>query len=224
MTTQMLIHDLKSPIAALDTLIFALTDRLQHDELNLANLALSKIKDKFKLLRQAPNENKENSDLLLLIKEVISEKKIFYVGKKIEISLKQTETFFKKVFIEPVQFKRVIADLIENAKESMPGGGNIVVILSKTNNHIQIKVRDNGHGMSPLTLRLVQEKGGTYHKKNGSGKGLLHAKQCLSSWGGSLEIDSIEGIGSIITLNIPLSANAFVAPCVDLAKPRSHFL
>jgi signal transduction histidine kinase len=209
MTTQMLVHDLKSPIAALDTLIFALADRLHHDELSLANLAISKIKDKFKLLRQSPNESKENSDLLLLIKEVINEKKIFYTGKKIEIIFKQTETFFKKVVIEPIQFKRVISDLIENAKESMPGGGNIVVILSKSNNHIQIKVRDNGHGMSAQTLRLVYEKGGTYHKKNGSGKGLLHAKECLSNWGGTLEIDSIEGIGSIITLNIPISTR----PC-----------
>jgi signal transduction histidine kinase len=205
MTTQMLVHDLKSPIAALDTLIFALADRLHDDEMNLANLAISRIKDKFKLLKQKNNEKKEYSNLIDLIKNIISEKKVFYIGKNIEINFKQSETLFTKVLIEPIKFKRVISDLIENAKEAMPEGGHIVIHLSIVDKTVQIKVRDNGIGMSPQILKLVQQKGGSYLKENGSGKGLQHAKDCLKNWGGSLEIDSILGIGSIITLNIPLS-------------------
>ena len=205
MTTQMLVHDLKSPIAALDTLIFALADRLHDDEVNLANLAISRIKDKFKLLKQKSSEQKEYSNLIELIKRVINEKRIFYIGKNVEINFKQSETLFTKVLIEPIKFKRIISDIIENAKEAMPDGGHIVIHLSRTADNIIIKVRDNGVGMSPQILKLVQEKGGTYLKENGSGKGLQHAKECLRMWGGSLEIDSILGIGSIITLNIPIS-------------------
>jgi signal transduction histidine kinase len=204
MTTQMLVHDLKSPIAALDSLIYTLADRLHKDELNIANLAISRIKDKFKLLKQKNHEKKEYSNLINLIKVVMNEKKIFYIGKNIEINFKQSETLFTRVLIEPVKFKRVIADLIENSKEAMPNGGHIVIQLSKTDKNIQINIRDNGVGMCPQTLKLVQIKGGSYHKQNGSGKGLKHAKECLLSWGGQLEIDSILGIGSIISLNIPV--------------------
>lgn len=203
MTTTMLIHDLKSPVAALDTLIYSLADRLGQDEMDLAQIALTRIKDKFKLIK---NKNqKEWVDIVKLLEEVIAEKQVLFLGRKINLNLQLNQTFFTKLFLEPIEFKRIISNLIENSREAMPKGGNIVVRLKVQSGFLHIQVRDDGEGMEPDTLRLVKHSGGTYHKKDGSGHGLQHAKQKLHEWGGQLEIDSLQGIGSIVTLKLPLN-------------------
>ena len=208
MPTSMLIHDLKSPIAALDTLFYSLADRLYKEEIDLAQVSITKIKDKFKLLRQGPNEEKEWVDIVKLIQETIAEKKVLYTGRKISLNFQQRSTFFNKLYIEPLQFKRIISNLIENAKEAMPQGGNIVLRLSIEKNSVRIQVRDNGEGMDPHVLKLVKSVGGTFNKKDGTGHGLKHAKNVVQGWGGELEVDSLQGIGSIVTITIPYLPNS----------------
>ncbi len=204
-TTTMLVHDLKSPVSALETLIYSLSDRLHEEEFDIAKLAFIKIKDKFKLLKQPKKERKEQVHIIQLINEVISEKRMFYTMKNIKINLQQTETFFEKLLIEPLQFKRIMSNIIENAKEAMPSsGGNILIKVSRENKYFKIKIKDDGMGMSQEILELVKKSGGTYQKKGGSGQGLQHAKECLLRWGGEFDIDSLQGIGSIITLKIPI--------------------
>jgi len=125
------------------------------------------------------------------------------MGRKINLFFQQTETFFQKVILPPIQFKRILSNLIENAREAMPDGGNILVRFSIVGQEIHIKIRDNGEGMDPKVLKMVQKVGGSYNKKHGSGHGLSHAKSTLAKWGGDLQIESLQGIGSIVTVKIP---------------------
>jgi len=96
MTNLMLIHDLKSPIAALDTLFFSLADRLNQEEVDLAQVALTRIKDKFKLLKNGNEDKEEAVDIIKLIEEVVAEKRFFLWEERLISSFNKQKPSFKK--------------------------------------------------------------------------------------------------------------------------------
>lgn len=97
--------------------------------------------------------------------------------------------------------KTVIANLFGNAIKFTPEGGRIEISARQMNNDVEIKVSDNGVGISPHIipkLFSMEKNFSTYgtNKEKGSGLGLLICKEFVVKQGGKIWVESELGEGS----------------------------
>ncbi len=114
-----------------------------------------------------------------------------------------------EVYMDKGHIEQIIMNLIVNAKEAMPGGGNLTIKtdVSKDNesaiynrgdsrgNYITLSVKDTGMGMDEATKSRIFEPFYT-SKKKGSGLGLSITYDIVKSYGGSIVVDSEPAKGS----------------------------
>jgi len=217
-------HDIRSPLAALDSSLNDISQLPEEKRIIIRN-AINRIRDiannllekyrynsKEKLLTTVSDfDNNQTKNLKIclistLIDQVITEKRLQYKTKpQINIDFELTNDSYGLFSnIDPVEFKRIISNLVNNSVEAMPyDKGNIKVILLSENEYVIVKVKDDGKGIPPEILSRLGEKGATFNKKGGSGLGLYHAKTTIEKWNGKLDIKSQINKGTEITIKIP---------------------
>ncbi|WP_066058477.1 PAS domain S-box protein [Robertmurraya korlensis] len=102
------------------------------------------------------------------------------------------------------QLKQVLINLIKNAIESMPSGGNIHVFIDKTNNdEVIIIIQDQGCG---IPEDLLDNIGIPFYttKQKGTGLGMMTSFKIIESHAGSMEITSKEGEGTVVKILLPV--------------------
>ncbi|MCF2941539.1 ATP-binding protein [Paenibacillus alkaliterrae] len=85
----------------------------------------------------------------------------------------------------------------------MDRDGRLSISSERSADSVLIKIKDTGQGMSPEVVKGLFIPFFT-RKENGTGLGLVVCKRILDSCGGCLLIDSQEGAGTEITIQIPL--------------------
>ncbi len=125
---------------------------------------------------------------------------------------------------DPVQLQQAVINLALNARDAMPGGGTLTVNLSRQATDRSgnvpgqapmacIGVSDTGIGMDAATLRQAREPFfSTKPAGKGTGLGLVSAERIAGGLGGSLEIESVPGVGTRACIVLPERA--------DLAPPE----
>jgi len=110
------------------------------------------------------------------------------------------------------RLKQVAVNLIGNAINYTPRGGEIVVGLGKASNRAQFTVTDNGPGISAEDLPHIferfyrSEKSRTRQKDGkGFGLGLSIAYWIVRNHGGRIEVNSTEGKGTTFCVWLPLA-------------------
>jgi PAS domain S-box-containing protein len=112
---------------------------------------------------------------------------------------------------DPNRLHQVIWNLLTNALKFTPGGGAIHVSLERTDEHIEISVRDSGVGIPVGFLpyvfdRFRQADASTTRPYGGLGLGLSIVKNLIELHGGTVRAKSAgEGQGATFTLSLPLS-------------------
>jgi signal transduction histidine kinase len=212
-------HDIRSPLAALDSSLNDISQLPEEKRIIIRN-AINRIRDiANNLLEKYRYNSNEKFDfdnnqtknlktclISTLIDQVITEKRLQYKTKpEINIDFELTNNSYGLFSnIDPVEFKRIISNLVNNSVEAIPyDKGNIKVILSSEDEYVIVKVKDDGRGIPPEILSRLGEKGLTFNKKGGSGLGLYHSKTTLERWSGKLEINSELNKGTEIIIKIP---------------------
>lgn len=98
---------------------------------------------------------------------------------------------------------RVLANLVKNAKEAMPAGGEIKVTAFLDGMEGVIQVADNGPGLPPELAGRLFEPFATFGKKGGTGLGLAMAKKIIEEHDGTLQCESEPGRGTTFTIRLP---------------------
>lgn len=103
------------------------------------------------------------------------------------------------------RLKQVLVNLIKNAMEAMPEGGNINIDICTAidNRSISISVQDDGTGISQEQLTRIGEPFYTT-KGTGTGLGLMVSRKIIENHHGTLDIQSEVGKGSRVTVRLPL--------------------
>lgn len=107
------------------------------------------------------------------------------------------------VAVDPSLFAQALTSIITNAVEAMPQGGRVSILLLDGPNAggSTINVTDNGPGMAPGVLSRVSEPFFTT-KTRGLGLGLALARRIVERFGGRLAIDSSEGKGTSVRIEM----------------------
>lgn len=100
------------------------------------------------------------------------------------------------------QLEQVFHNLIQNSVQAMEQGGTLTVATSGTDVGVEVGFFDTGKGIAPDELsRIFQPFYTTKHR--GSGLGLPIVKKILEGHGGTIEVTSEPGKGTVTTLRIP---------------------
>ena len=108
----------------------------------------------------------------------------------------------------------MIDNLLSNAVKYTPAGGPVDIHLSKApvsegqGEQAVLTVRDEGVGIPPVDLPIIfdrfQRGGNVIGRFAGTGIGLAGVRQVLAQHGGSIDVQSEEGIGTVVTIRLPL--------------------
>lgn len=119
------------------------------------------------------------------------------------------------VSVDVTQMAIVISNLIRNACDAMPDGGQLSITASQITQRLQnqddvpavvIRVTDSGCGMNELVLSRITEP--LYSTKSrGLGLGLALARDIVQKHGGELKAESEAGVGSTFTVSLPLAVS-----------------
>ncbi len=107
----------------------------------------------------------------------------------------------------PSDLERLFFNLLSNARDAMPGGGTLTIEARIAAMVLEIAVIDTGTGMPPGMLKEIERPFYTT-KEHGSGLGLSTCRSIVSEAGGELAIESAVGIGTRVTLRLPVIADA----------------
>jgi two-component system sensor histidine kinase PilS (NtrC family) len=106
------------------------------------------------------------------------------------------------VSADEAQLKQVFWNIARNALQAMHGGGTLrAQVHPTTSNRLRIIFTDTGVGMSPEQVEHLFEPFSS--RTGGTGLGLSIVYQIIRDHGGTINVRSLEGQGTTITIELP---------------------
>jgi PAS domain S-box-containing protein len=113
---------------------------------------------------------------------------------------------------DATQLEQVVMNLAVNARDAMPGGGTLTITTSLEDGAAVLVVSDTGSGIDEATLdRVFEPFFTTKEVGEGTGLGLSTVHGIVGQSGGTVEVESALGVGSVFTVRLPLAAREPVA-------------
>jgi two-component system sensor kinase FixL len=117
------------------------------------------------------------------------------------------ETPLPPLAFDPRQVRQVFLNLLKNALEAMPRGGELTITTRVREFQAEISIADTGEGMAPeLAANIFQPYFTT--KEKGTGLGLAICQSIIQEHGGSISVDSTPGLGTAFIIQLPLIEGA----------------
>ena len=110
-----------------------------------------------------------------------------------------------QVYVDRDLLKQAVLNLVLNALEAMPNGGQLRVVLSRRGEMAEISVGDTGKGIPPENRQKVFQLFFTT-RPGGSGIGLASAFRIVQLLNGSIDFTSEVGRGTTFRIELPLAA------------------
>ena len=108
------------------------------------------------------------------------------------------------VLVDHGDMVAALANLVKNAIESLPDGcGEVEVSAAEEGDWCVFRVRDDGCGIPEDHLPVLFESGFTSGKEGGTGLGLAHVRAVVQRHGGSIDVESSPGRGTVFLLRLP---------------------
>lgn len=211
-------HELKTPIGALSILseavleasddpeaIARFANRMQSETRRLSGLVqeiinLSRIQD------EDPLKNATPILLSELILQAIDESRLTAESREIKVDFIQSGEV--TVLGDESQLEMAISNLIENAINYSPDKTTVVVYLHHANGLAEIKVKDQGIGITEENIERIFERfyrvdPARSRATGGTGLGLSIVKHIITNHGGDVNVWSEPGEGSTFTVRLP---------------------
>ena len=164
------------------------------------------IENLLRFARPAPSGQVESVNLVALVRETAS---LLAPRTKLE-KVKVREDYENSsvlVFGNARLLQQVFMNLILNACQAMPAGGDIVIAVRREAAEAVVCVSDTGCGIPESHLSKVFDPFFTTQPVGkGTGLGLSICYPIVKQHGGVIEVDSEEGRGSTLTIRLPLAA------------------
>lgn len=196
-------HDVRNPLSAIRTATYLLRDEVGEkgrEMLELIDrniLVTDNIIMNLRDLSTPPPIQPSPTNLNRLLKEATD---LTIIPTNVKLSTHYGE--IPQAEVDEKQFTRVFSNIVMNAVQAMPNGGELTITTNKTDNSIEIKIKDTGVGIPPENLAKLFTPFFTT-KAKGTGLGLITAKRMVEAHGGTLTVESEEGKGTTITVRLP---------------------
>jgi PAS domain S-box-containing protein len=182
-----------------------------------------RITDKLLLLaRRAPSEARW-VDLKTSVEETVSLVVLEAERRGVALEWSWTDDI-PPVKADDGQLRQVLLNLLLNSIQATERGGSVKVRGSKRESDLAISVSDNGCGIPPSEIKLIFEP--FYTNKplgQGTGLGLFISKNIVMDHGGDIIVESQPGVGTTMTVVLPLEGPGQQEDLVPEPGERRHF-
>jgi len=199
------VHDLKNIVTQL-SLMLRNAQRLhdnpefQQDMLLTVESSLEKMRRLMLQLREGATPAGASHGVEL--REIVGrlERAAATAGRRVEIEI--SEDLSTRGHEERIE--RVLGHLVQNAMDATMPQGRVWVAVKRYGGQVQVTVGDEGKGMSEEFLRTQLFKPFSSTKATGMGIGSYESAQYVREIGGSIEVQSEVGRGTVVTVLLPL--------------------
>lgn len=200
-----IVHDLKNLVYTLSLIVDNAKRHIQNPEFQRDMLkglenTVSKMHVLISQLRQLPsraNLNLEPSGLLSLARDT------FKHSPAPGLSFRGDDA---TALVDRTQMQKVILNLALNAREASGERDEVILETGVEEQGPFFRVTDTGCGMSEAFIRENLFQPFRTTKAKGMGIGLYQCKQIVDAHGGSIDVESFEGRGSVFTVRLPSPA------------------
>lgn len=209
-------HEINNPIFGIRGCLKSILDEVELDEslneyVNLAIRETDRISDlvkKMQDLHKPSKSRKRKEDITKVLKEILVLNNKYLQQKKVVLQA-CFEPNLPKVSISADEIKQVFINLISNAVEAMPRGGNLTIKSVLKEHHIEILFKDTGCGIpKKIQGRIFDAFFTTKAAVKGVGLGLPVCWRIMQNHGGELKVKSTPHRGSTFTMVLPLAASS----------------
>ena len=160
---------------------------------------------------------RQMTDLIALVEEtlVLTDKDL----SKHRIQVEKKYHGRPQAEIVPAQIEQVLLNLLINARQAMPRGGQLrIEVRENTRTQmVELCIADSGIGIPPDRLRLIFEPFYTTKEPDanghgGTGLGLSVCRQIIEQHQGRIRVESLVGKGSTFIVKLPIMAHELTAP------------
>ncbi len=207
-------HNIQHALNNLKELIRDLGPNMLDDQKSSLRRSYNSIVDTVNNLKIDNDSNLINNDNMktyvnMSLEYLISWNRVKWQNKDVEI-IYEPDSSDVGVFIDIPQsaFTSIVHNLIKNAVEAGEEKDNtteIKIDLQKKDNFCDLKISDNGCGISSHNIFKIFDEKFSKGKIGGCGIGLSHAREVISKVNGTISVSSVLGEGSCFTIKIPLS-------------------
>ena len=221
-------HELRTPLTVIKGNVDLMRRMKRLDDESLGNIdleagRLTRLVGGLLLLAQAESGklslDLKPFDLDGLLLEVFQEMHVLAGGK---VQLKVTSIDEMQVVGDRDRLKQVFLNILANAIQYTPPGGEVIVGLSRVGQQARIVIHDTGPGIPKDDLPYIferfyrAEKARTRSRISGFGLGLSIAQWIVENHGGTIEVESEEGEGTTFAVWLPLRPTDQIPSSADV--------
>ncbi|WP_377889721.1 PAS domain S-box protein [Alkalihalobacillus sp. R86527] len=202
-------HEIRNPLTSLKGFTQILKSRLSNEsdqefiKIMMSELdRINMIVNEFMVLARPQAVTYEKANILDVIENVLTLIETQAILNNVQIFTRLIKTV-PAITCSENQIKQVLINVLKNAIEAMPDGGEIVVSVYMDSTDILIEVKDNGTGIPDHQLAHLGEPFYTT-KKKGNGLGLMISRRIIQNHQGEITFESEEGLGTIVSIKLPL--------------------
>ncbi|MCX7981928.1 MAG: PAS domain S-box protein [Syntrophales bacterium] len=207
-------HEIRNPLSSIKMSLQILEKRLKPEGNDLKRFKIAQ--------REVEHLEELVNDVLIFARPMEPKKRMSQVKRLIENALEMAEKIISDksiivetkieaevpdIYVDPHMIEQALLNLIRNAVEAMEKGGRLEIGARKQDRgrpSVVLEVIDNGCGMEEDQIPHIFNPFYTM-KKQGTGLGMSQVKKIIDLHQGSIEVRSVKGEGTKITLEIPLT-------------------
>lgn len=225
-TAATLAHEIKNPLSSIKTFSQLLQEKYGDDEFRqtFSEIVPSEIERIDRLVtelltfaKKAPSRAEaEKVDMLSLLEECL---------KQLSEQLRKEEIAVVREFGPPFslagdrdRLKQALLNILSNSYQAMEGGGTLKISSHSSNNKVTVAIEDTGVGISENDLEKIFDPFFTT-KSMGNGLGLTISRKIIEEHGGSINVSSKQGEGTVFALSFEL-AEVFRGDGATVEQPR----
>jgi len=200
-------HELRNPLGVINNSVYFLRLRLGEEDPKITkhlDIIEHEVRSANKIITDLMNfvrvkeVEKEVLDPNVLVERVLNK---IEVPENIAIKA-QLDPSLPAAPFDAVKMEQILINLLNNAIQAMPQGGEVVISTSKREGWICFSIRDTGEGIRPEDLPHIFEPLFTT-KAKGIGLGLSIVKLLVDAHHGEIEVSSQVGQGTEFIVKIP---------------------
>jgi two-component system, sporulation sensor kinase E len=209
-------HEIRNPIATIQLAVQLLQKQgvFQGGTEKKADLILSELRrigsltDHFLMISKPPKPQLRTYSVQNLLADTCELMNGRFIQSRIKLEQKYDQELPLQ-WIDPDQIQQVFINLLTNAIDATPEGGHIEVTLSYHDpDCYEIVVKDTGHGIPKENLQDIFEAFYTT-KSKGIGLGLSNSKAIIEAHGGHMTVESVDGQGTAVQIQLPILTSPF---------------
>jgi signal transduction histidine kinase len=204
-----LAHEINNPLSIIKNYLLILSESIEDNHPNQHNIKaikeevdrITRIVRSFLDFSRLGKEEMVLLDLTSILRQTIFLVSKEFSNRKIKIKTELAEKL-PQVLGSEDQLKQVFLNLLVNAKDSMPQGGEITICAQETDQAIEVEFSDTGCGISEENVsRIFDPFFTTKEEGKGTGLGLWICYLIMERHGGAIQVKRKEkGTGFLITL------------------------